>query len=162
MGIGDIIFFNLPPIILSTGAVGGTQMRVLTGFASANSITVNSNITIDDPGVSFRWWKFTTGTGADDGYIAFPPHGNLTFNATVDTLNATSLDYVVECRMCVADQCMTPVAMAGPTNITTATTNAIRVNIVDEQTNQCRFGMKLNTDTGVQSITIRSMAELRP
>jgi hypothetical protein len=161
VGVGDLIIFNQPPIILSTGAIGGPQMRVVTAAASSDSITVDTAITIDTPGVSFRWWKFNQGAGAEDGWIAFPPHGNLTVNFPVDTLNATSLDYQVQCRACINDRCLSPWVAAGPTNIVAATPSQ-RVSIVNEAWNQCRVGMKLNTDTGVQSISIAFSPEQRP
>lgn len=160
MAVGDLIIFNNPRIILSTGAVAGPQMRVITTFTNANTIVVDSNITIDDPGVTFRWWRFIQGTTAEDGYIAFPSHGNLTIHALVDTLNATSLDYIVQCRMCINDRCLTPVNITASTNIIVAT--PIEVSITNKLENQCRIGMKLNTDAGVQSISIAFGAEMRP
>lgn len=157
VGIGDQIVFA-SAVNATTGAVEEV-VRFVTAAASADSITVDSNVTIPAAGSSFVWYHLDVGTAADSGYIVYPTAGAITFNAMVTTLNATSLDYKLECRQCNLDRCNAPVAMAGPTNIVAATTSAIRVNIFTEQTDQCRFGLKLNTDTGVQSITITYKTE---
>lgn len=140
IAVGDAIQFE------GTNTTSAPALRRVTAVASANSITVDSNVTIATAGAGFRWWKLTAGTGTDDGWFAWPATGNgevlLSFNQISDT---GGVDFKVEGRMVTGGVPTLPVTIAGPTNVATATTLGARAAFSQEYLDQLRFCFKITT-----------------
>jgi hypothetical protein len=75
--------------------------------------------------------------------------GNMNFLRTIATINAASIDTQVECRL-NADTTISYIV--DTTNATTTGGNAVVVwaGVWDA----CRVGLKVNTDSGAQSVTV--------
>ncbi len=151
--VGDLILIEVPSEATTTPDAQPSQyLRWITARASADSITVNSAVTIPAAGVGFTWWKLSAGTSASSGW--FPMNPNQIIVVSVDQMDATSIDYKVECRFKFWDYVSNPIIIAGPTNLTAATDTPDRVAIEGaDRYDQCRVGFKINTDDGADTTT---------
>ena len=138
VSVGDLL-------LISYG--GTTYRRLVTARASDTSITINA--AIDTTGATWSWYKAACGATAADGWIGASSAWAMTFEVAVTTINATSIGYIVECRI----GGLAGAQMAAST-ITTATTAQYSFNSQTAGSwDECRLGLKVNTDTGVQSVS---------
>ena len=152
-------------IIMATGLI-----RQVTAKASADSITVDSAWDLGTAGVGWQFISYSCGTAATDGWLPSGTFHNNTYTLEITTLNATSIDVRLECRSAApgaapvpvypstsgsGDNCAGGTHTGGFCNFTSATGAALAVRDVGEW-NECRWGMKINTDTGTQAITAYS------
>lgn len=154
--------------MLSIGGDSGSAMarraptwRRVTAKASADSITVDSNVTIADADnarftlfrlvVNGGWWKWT-------------PSGDGEVFIDIAQMNTTGgIDYKLEARHCYANGvCTTPEILAGPTNKAAAESD--RVAFDKEFVDQVRVCFKITTaddggDTGAnaEKITVTAI-----
>lgn len=161
--VNDLLIFTLPftannnykqAVAAGAGAGERVERKIITHTSNDVSV-VDAVIDLGaaaTPGVTFRWKKFITGTAAGSGWIPVRGFKGIQFTATVATINATSLDFEVSCKYEGGDpnQVFTK-------NFTSATypANGTAVAIAAEyaQYDFCRAGWKINTDTGVQSVS---------
>lgn len=135
VAVGDILFINVR---------GVTQYRTVTARASANSITIGtllSTVAVTDATFSYR--RLACGTADTSG--AFPVTGvhALTVQVVLAQEVSTSTDYQIECRLLGPNTAWSIVN--GPNN-DTSTFNDIFAT--DLPFDECRVGLKVNTDDG--------------
>lgn len=124
-----------------------TYRRRVATRVSATEITVDT--AINTTGATWSWYKASCGATAADGWIGATGAWALTFEVAVTTINATSIGYIVECRI----GGLASVQMAAST-IATATTAQYSFNSQTAGSwDECRLGLRVNTDTGVQSVS---------
>lgn len=141
LAVGDMLMVRR-----IAGATVVTDRVSITAKASGASITVSSAVDWSATGgLEFSWLDLTCGTAAADGW--FYVRGFDGVDATVEwnTKNATSLDMQLECK--VADGSAYTVSTR---NLTA--TGVYQIPLLTGVYDRCRLGMKLNTDTGAQSI----------
>lgn len=136
IAVGDVLMFTLNGVVYRRG---------VTARASAASITVDSVIDLGTAGVSWSWYQQKCGATATDGWIPVSLATTFSFVVNWVTKNATSLDHSFECR--VGGDAALVVEQASQT--AAGTTAAV---VTDGVWDECRIGLKLTTDTGVQSI----------
>lgn len=140
VAVGDLLIFRY----------GGTNyQRRVTARASADQLTVDTAIDLGTAGVPFEFYRAACGTTASDGWLDVNLFYNLTFVRTITTINATSIDSQVECR-----QNLNPTAAVIIDTKNATATGAYAVTLYAGAWDACRLGMKINTDTGAQSITV--------
>jgi hypothetical protein len=149
MSVGDEMSINLDGVI--------TKVYV-TAKASSDSITVNTAVNLGDArrgtaGYFFNWRKLTCSTAATAGWIPVRGRSGVAFSFALDTINATSIDARVQCRH---DGSISSAIEIWTKNYTVASGDMISITTPGGiKYDECRFGMKVNTDTGVQSITVQ-------
>jgi len=132
---GDMIVINIAGV--------QTQRRVATKV-SDDEITVDT--AINTTGSTWGWYQNLCGTGVEDGWLNMVSAGAATTTVTVTTLNATSIDYQVQCRI----QSGTSGTALAAAAINSAT--SISYNVAGSW-NECRLGLKVTADVGVQSVS---------
>lgn len=132
IGVGDILFINDAGVLIR---------RVVTARASADSITVNA--AVDLTLASFEWRNLECGTADGSGAVPVSGFHSLTFQVILAQEVSTSTDYQVECR--VFGPATAWSIILGPYN-DTSTFNDI--NVTDLGFDECRVGVKVNTDDG--------------
>jgi hypothetical protein len=144
--------------------------RRIDAVASGTSLTLSSAINTTATG--WRYIHYTCGTGVENGKFTIANGWLTTITAEIVTMTATSIDIQYECRSSVPDsawvvvypsagneECGAGTASSGYCQFTAAASLAL---VVDEVWNECRVGMKVNTDTaGAESINIYSMTRVR-
>jgi hypothetical protein len=149
--VDDLILIQIPPSANPNPDQPPTQaLRRITARASADSITVNANVTIPTAGAQFSWWKISAGTTAESGWFPMSPQETIFIDIT--QMDATSIDYKAECRYRFWDFVTTPIIVAGPTNVTAAGNGRVVIEGGDRY-DQCRVGFKINTDDGADTTT---------
>lgn len=150
---GDELVFNLDGVIYH---------RVVTAKASSDSLTISGfpAATLNlgggrhgTAGYGFYYRRRTCGTGDTVGWIPVRGANSVSFDIAVVTINATSIDATVYCRG--GGSVQTPISVstknytaAGGDFVTLAGgTGGIKFD-------SCRVGLKVNTDTGVQAVTV--------
>jgi hypothetical protein len=153
LSVGDSIF------------VAGSFRRV-DAKASGTSLTLSSAINTTATG--WRYIHYVCGTGADAGAFGIANGEISTLVAEIVTMTATSIDVRYECRTAAPDagwivvypsagnnECGAGTESSGYCQFTAAASLAL---VVDEVWNQCRIGIKVNTDTaGAESINLYAM-----
>lgn len=154
VGVGDILSVQTGP------AATDVLTRYVTAKATDDSVTVSSAWDLTASGRQFSYLHFTNGTAITDGWVDIGPLDQATFLIRLDTVNATSIDAKVECRHRTFNtqptvifppsgglgQCQTT-----PTgNFTAAGGCGVDVPSIWES---CRVCFKINTDTGVNSVS---------
>lgn len=140
VAVGDLLVFR-------SGTT--TNLRRVTARASADQITVDTSIDLGTTGVFFEFYTQKCGTTASDGWMDVTLFSNLTFVRQISTFNATSIDSQVECR----HNAIPAAAVIIDTKNATAT-GVYAVSIYQGAWDACRLGLKINTDTGAQSISV--------
>lgn len=141
------------PSSQTNSTASGRERRLLTARASANSVTVDSNITIPTAGSKFAWWKRVVAATAADGWFSVGNTTEFSLRLAFEQANVTGgITYKVECRDAYLDRKGPVVLVAGETNVTTFP-STVRVNVYDERYAECRVGLKIGTaddggDTG--------------
>lgn len=158
VAVGDVLGFTL--------ADGGVTERTVTARASSVSITVNTAVTIPAAGVGFQINKLRCGTAATDGWVSVVGVVDKNWVINLVTINGTSIDFKVECKVnfpnAVAVQVWPPPSPASGSCNTGNFTAAGNCAVSDlTPWNACRVGMKLNTDSGAQSITSSYIGAIR-
>ena len=124
-----------------------TYRRRVATRVSATEITVDT--AINTTGATWAWQKAACGATVADGWIGATSAWAMTFEVAVTTINATSIGYIVECRI----GGLAGVQMVAST-ISTATSAQYSFNSQTAGSwDECRLGLKVNTDTGVQSVS---------
>lgn len=145
--------------------VAGSFRRV-DAKASGTSLTLSSAINTTATG--WRYIHYVCGTGADAGAFTIANGKISTLVAEIVTMTATSIDVRYECRTSAPDagwivvypsagnnECGAGTEASGYCQFTAAASLAL---VVDEVWNQCRIGLKINTDTaGAESINLYAM-----
>lgn len=145
--------------------VAGSFRRV-DAKASGTSLTLSSAINTTATG--WRYIHYVCGTGADAGAFTIANGTISTLVAEIVTMTATSIDVRYECRTSAPDagwvvvypsagnnECGAGTEASGYCQFTAAASLAL---VVDEVWNQCRIGLKINTDTaGAESINLYAM-----
>lgn len=134
---GDILF-------ISVG--GAISTRLVATRVSAAEITVDSSITLT--GNSWSWMKRSCGTTISDGWVDAGGFYNVTFTRTITTINATSIQTQAECRLNDNPTVATIIVTDSST-----TTGNWGYTLTSGAWDACRLGVKVTTDTGVQSLT---------
>lgn len=137
----EIEIYNSEPT-----SVNGRERRLITARASANSVTVDSAVTIQSGGKPFAWWKLVSGTTSEDGWFSIgdADHFSIILGFT-QAVTTGGITYKVECRESYLGRKSPVVLVAGETTVTTFPATA-RVNVRDERYAECRIGMKIVTD----------------
>lgn len=138
LAVGDLLIIRLP-----TGTV--YNRRIVT-YTSDSAVVVDAAVDLGAAGVTFTWLRQQCGTAATDGWIEVALFERLSFQRVLTTLNATSIETQVECR----------ISGIGTTIIDTSTvtaTGTYHYPLATGVWDACRMGVKVSTDTGVQSIT---------
>lgn len=159
LGVGDIIF--------TTDSTGAAAIRAITAKASGASITVDSAINLGTS-TPFSWKKLTCGTTAESGWISVQGWLYKKVSVHLNQMDATSIDIKWECRDRTIDTqpeyvypgsstasgvCPGGTSASGACNYTAASI-ATRTSVeVDVPYDQCRVGMKINTDDGLDTTT---------
>lgn len=150
---GDVIQVSVPA---ATGSASSTvqYLRRIIDKTDANTVTIDSAITVPAAGVGFVWWSETEGTTASDGWWDYGRAGTdgVTVVSDIAQMSVTGgIDYKVECRHVYWDKALSPVIMAGPTNVTAAA--VARVDIWGESYDQCRVCYKVGTNDNLDTVT---------
>lgn len=150
LAAGDLLIFPQVKIGTDTNTVGEREV-VIASVTSDDEVVVSAAIDLSSPatGFTFRFKKRYSDTAADRMFFDVSDFNTLSFQADVEAINATSLDFIVECRLRKFGRAYTE---AGWTKNFTAAGQA-RVDIAVHQ-DQCRVGWKFNTDTGVQDVAV--------
>lgn len=157
LSVGDSIF------------LAGVFRRV-DAIASGTSLTLSSAVNTTATG--WRYIHYTCGSGADAGAFTIANGEISTLVAEIVTMTATSIDVRFECRTSAPDagwvvvypsagnnECGAGTEASGYCQFTAAASLAL---VVDEVWNQCRIGMKINSDTaGAESINLYAMTRVR-
>lgn len=144
-------------LIFRTSSRGATTLgqliedeRNIVTFTNSNTVVVDSNIDLTDS-YTFNYKRFVSGTAATDAWINVQGFDAMTFQADVNTINATSLDWQLQCRVS---------KFAAPFQVQTDNFTAVGSKVAklsrgaDADYEQCRVGWKINTDTGVNSVSV--------
>lgn len=134
---GDMLYLytTQPPV----------RRRVAT-WVSADEITVDTALNT----TGTTWGYYDTLCGADAGWLSVEDFTAITFVVDVVTLNATSIGWQVQCRVLGSNAVEVP---SGAGTVTTATTTSFTLNVAETGWTECRMGLKVNTDGGVQSVS---------
>lgn len=144
--------------------------RQVAAKASGTSLTLSSAINTTATG--WRYIHYTCGTGTENGKFGIANGLVTTITAEIVTMTATSIDIRYECRANTPDanwivvypsagnnECGAGTEASGYCQFTAAASLAL---VVDEVWNECRVGMKINTDAGgAESINVYSMTRVR-
>lgn len=132
IAVGDLLIVNDAGVLL---------YRTVVARASANSITVG--VALDITSATFEWRKRECGTADTSG--AFPVSGfhSLTFQIILSQEVSTSTDYQIECR--VFGPATTWSIVTGPTNDTSTFNDVFATDLGFDE---CRVGVRVNTDDG--------------
>lgn len=153
LSVGDVVIFTLP-----ANAGTGTKTAVnVTAKASNDSMTVSSAVDLTG-GVTYTYLRANRGTGATTAWINVAGDSKRTFSWTVATINAASIEVQIQC---VDDYLNAPAITVYPpvTSLTdtcyTGSFTAAKTCkfVMYEPYAACRFGLKVSTDGGVQSVT---------
>lgn len=136
-------------IVLTYGGV--TYTRRVATKTDADEITVDA--ALDTTGAAWGWYKASCGTAATDGWLDASGMWAGTFVVDVATINATSVDYSVECRV------ESSVVQLQAASITTATSAGYTIPASQGVWRDCRLGLKLTADGGAQSVSAYFMRE---
>lgn len=143
VAVGDMILVQIGSTV---------YRRAVTARASAAQITVDSNITLT--GNAWTWYRQQCGTGAEDGWLDASRFYQLNVVYQVDTINATSIDRSLECRLGGGTATVVADATSGGSwTVMTSAKNYSDV-ILGGVWEACRIGLKINTDTGAQKVTV--------
>lgn len=152
VSVGDVLYIATAP---QTNVI-----RYVTARASADSITVNSAISLAAAGSAFSWMKVTCGTGASNGWINMSAYAGKKLSLEITQMVATGgVDFKFECRDNTAvstvhqvypgetDACGTNATLSsGICNVATATTGTWDlVFSPEEQWDACRVGVLIHT-----------------
>lgn len=138
VAVGDLLVIQIGSTV---------YRRAVTARASAASITVDAAIDLGTVGVSWTWYQQKCGTGAEDGWLDAGAAYQINVLYQIDTINATSIDTSLECRL--GGMSAATIGTASKTT-TGVTADVLMSGVWDE----CRVGLKLNTDTGAQKVTV--------
>lgn len=156
---GDLLFIRLTPTttVLKT---------VVTRTSDASIVVDGAAVDLGTAGLAFQFRSLTDGTGAAQGWVTVSKYSQKNFVFQLDTINATSIDVQIECKVCgpggqgcdysASVKVYPPVGgsgQCGTGNFTVAGITARCAVVATEPWDQCRVGYKINTDTGVQAIT---------
>lgn len=139
MAVGDLL-------IIRNSTTGATSLRRIVTFTSVSQVVVDAAINLGTAGVAFNWLKQSCGTAATDGWVDAALFYRLTFERVLTTLNATSIQTQVECQLNGVGSYIID------TNSVTAT-GTYAYSLGSGVWDSCRMGVKVTTDTGLQSLT---------
>lgn len=91
LSVGDVMEFR-------SNITGVVSYRVVSAKASANSLTVDSAITLGATGVPWRWLKLVCGTTAADGWIGVEGASTVYLTSQFEQGDITGLVVRWECR----------------------------------------------------------------
>jgi hypothetical protein len=157
---GDEIFVTRP----TSGNQTTTDRRVVqTTPTTATALTLTA-VADWTAGFSWRYRKVTCGTGAENGWLAVGNTSTRDVSWAWTTINATSSTIQIECRN--TDDSAGPAIIVWPTAANSASTDPCLSGVAldaNDGTNcnlriggrysQCRIGVKITTDTGVQDFS---------
>ncbi len=148
MVAGDLLIFDF----VKAGSASNTADQrevVIVSVTSDDEVVVSAVINLSDrtAGYKFRMKKRYSSTSADRVYFDTSMFTQMVFQADVETLSATSLDFIVECRarkygLSFSDSTWTK-------NFTAAGSAQV---VITSRQEQCRVGWAFNTDTGVSDV----------
>lgn len=139
MAAGDLL-------LIRNAGTGVTSLRRIVTFTSVSQVVVDAAIDLGTAGVTFNWLKQSCGTAATDGWVDVSLFYRLTFERALTTFNATSIQTQVECQL----------NGVGSYTIDTSSvtaTGSYAYSIGSGVWDSCRMGVKVTTDTGLQSLT---------
>lgn len=146
VGVGSIIYLNIPQDVGSLSVNYGPAERYLTAKASADSVTVDTAIELPTAGVNYAYTVQTCGTAAGSGWFPVGGFASHTLLLEIAQISTTSgIDYVLQCKH--GHPWATAVTVIENTAaVTTATTVPL---VWSEPYDYCRFGIRLDsTDDG--------------
>jgi hypothetical protein len=153
VAVDDVIIISRP----APTATGIPDVRVVTARASADSITVDSAITLTS-GFNFRYLKTQCGTTASDGWIDVSAKALKTFTFSWSQGDADAVDVKIQCKHRGVDApieelypgsagtaCGAGTAVAGYCHFATVGVTA-NLTIADAWPwEMCRMGVKITT-----------------
>lgn len=154
VSVGDelLITIGSTGLLASGSAVtttpGAETRRYVTAKASADSITVNAAVDLS-AGYNFYYRKLVCSTAATSGWFGVQGMKSVGWHFQVSTINATSIDMKVECRV---QGSVDVIVTAWDENYTGAGSHSASIS-GDLHYDACRMMMKVNTDTGDQAVT---------
>lgn len=156
---GDLLIFPNAPTVVNTGAsaintygMPKRQERVITTATDDNNAIVDRAIILDQAsnGYTFSWKKFVTGEEAEDGWFKVADFAGVEFHIVVTDLHADSVDYSIECRHLQANNAPTQVDTGSiSSEVLGSNSHTFYLGIPFDQ---CRVGLKVTNDTGLQSV----------
>lgn len=145
VAVGDMIQF----IGADVPGVTNPRFSEVTARASADSITVDTAVTLPAAGVNFRYWARACGTAATDGWFPIGQNVVSTIGVQVTQMNVTAggITYQVECRQ---NETFAVGGIIDTGNITVASTVANNPHFthIEAKFSSCRVGLLLGTDDG--------------
>lgn len=153
VSIGDLLFISVPA---QTGVTErATQyVRYVVDRASANSITVDSNVTLPTAGVGFTWWKFSAGTATTDGWFDMTSVLGATIQIGIAQLSVTGgIDYSIECGAAPWPGVLSPPLTYDQVATANLTATGTTTVVVAEPYSVCRVGLKIGTNDNLDTIT---------
>ncbi len=157
---------NVGDVVLLDGVIDATDLRrtgqavrLVSGKASDNSITVDASVLIPTAGSNFRWWRTVTGTAATSGWFPWPPAGDATLTISADQVSATGgVDYKIEGRQCSNDYCTTAISLQSG-NFATGAAGAARLSADKELQDQVRVCLKIGTSDADDNVVITASTD---
>jgi hypothetical protein len=120
----------------------------VSSAASATSITVAAAVDLGTTGITFDWAQVNScGTTATSGWFYTYGATKVEVSWQIDTLGSTSIDFKMQCKH--EGPLASPIDVVASTNYTTVTAADFSIT---KQYDQCRVGMKVNTD-GADSVS---------
>lgn len=153
LSVGDLVLFTLP-----ANAGLGTKTAVnVTAKASNDSMTVSTAVDLTG-GVSYTYLRASRGTGATIGWLNVAGDAKKTFSWTIATINATSIEVQIQCIDDYLNAPAITVYPPVPSQTDTCYTGSFTAAktckfVMYEPYAACRFGLKVTTDGGAQSVT---------
>lgn len=141
LAAGDLLIF---PQTNTSGILGGDVEVVITTWTDAENIVVSSAIDLTG-GFTFRFKKRLTSTAAGGAWFSVQGFDHFNVQAVVETINATSLTFTLECRVSKYGSATT----MWEKTFTAAGSEQVAVSTNNEQ---CRVGWKIDTDGGAQDV----------
>lgn len=152
---GDLLMFPNAPTQVNAGASavnvqGNTQKqeRVIVTATDDNNADVNTAIDLSQDATGYVFYRkvFVTGVETTDGWFSVAPFSAFKIVEQVTTLNATSVDYSLECR-----HTGTPgyaAEIVERYSFTATGTHTVYVNLPYDE---CRLGVQVVGDAGTQA-----------
>lgn len=139
LAVGDLLIFPQT-------AAGDDKEVVITTWTDAENIVVSSALTLTG-GYTFRFKKKLTSQSAGAGYFSVQGFDHFNVQAVVETINATSLTFTLECRVSKYGSANTMYEKT----FTAAGSDQVAVSTNNEE---CRVGWKIDTDGGAQDVAV--------
>lgn len=151
LAVGDVLYLNAPD-----GAGTPQTKRVIATYSSADSVVVDTAVTIPAAGTTFGYKRRTGGTADTDGWFTVSGYASVTTILGAATVNATSIDMALECRIGASPPtrvCSTSGTTVCANTVSATAAGAFPFALWSGAFTACRVGTKVTGDAGAQSIS---------